>query len=118
MKSGSSASLRESERCLVDMLCDRELVREAGRDREPECAERAKETVLERGWRFLDVNGAGSGSSLSSVMIIVGEAGALIDILPDTVREKCSSTSHHHHSLCARLSMSAHFYNQHPPTSE
>ena len=87
MKSGSSASLRESERCLVDMLCDRELVREVGRESEPECAERAKETALERGWRFLDVNGAGSASSLSSGMIIVGE-GALIDILPDTVSKK------------------------------
>ena len=108
MKCGSSASLRESERCLVDMLCDRELVREAGREREPECAERAKETALERGWRFLDVNGAGSASSLSSGMIIVGE-GALIDILPDTVSKKGSSTSHHHHSPRTRLSMSAHF---------
>ena len=82
MKSGSSASLRESERCLVDMLCDRELVRKAGRERDPECAERAKETALERGWRFLDVNGAGSASSLSSGMIIVCE-GALIDIFSD-----------------------------------
>ena len=107
MKSGSSASLRESERCLVDMFCDRKLVREVGREREPECAERAKETALERGWRFLDVNGAGSASSLSSGMIIVRE-GALIDILPDKVK-KCSSTSHHHHSPRTRLSMSAHF---------
>jgi hypothetical protein len=84
MKGDSSAS-RELERCLMDMFCDRELVREAGRDREPECAERAKETVLERGWRFLDVNGAGSASLLSSGMIIVGE-GALMDIFPDIVK--------------------------------
>lgn len=62
----------------MDMFCDRELAREAGR--KPEYAERAKETALERGWRFLDDNGAGSASSLSSgMMIIVGE-GALIDI--------------------------------------
>lgn len=60
------------------MLCDRELVREAGREREPECVERARETALERGWRFLDVSGAGSASSLSSGMKIGGE-GALMD---------------------------------------
>jgi len=80
MKSGSSDSSRESSEW--GMFCDRERAREAGRDREPECAERAKETALERGWRFLDVNGAGSASSLSSGMIIGGE-GALIDIFPD-----------------------------------
>lgn len=98
------------------MLCDRELVREAGREREPECVERARETALERGWRFLDVSGAGSASSLSSGMKIGGE-GALMDIFPDKEKRTLRLPHHHHHYISPRTTLNVGTLLETPPSN-